>query len=147
MDHEFLDQLKKLRIDIRIRKFRAKETVYILWRAELGSRIKKDDDVRVRKTPFLKLVGIDYSNTFPKNTIFDVFDESISFGMEDMVNQIWTILWPFAWQKCILDLLPIRICSHSDEKICTLEVTIDGSAPLPLKDPCTGQPAISPDLS
>ena len=126
MDHEFLDQLKELRIGIRIRKFRAKETVYILWRAKLGSRIKEDNDVKMRKTLFLKLIGVDYSNTFLKNTIFDVFDQSISFGMENTINQIWMILWPFAWQKCIFDLFPIGICSHNDKKICTLEVMIDG---------------------
>lgn len=86
MDHKFLDQLKELRIGVRIRKFGAKKTVYILWRAKLGSGIKKDDDVRVRKTLFLELISIDYSNAFSKNTIFDVFNESISFGMEDTVD-------------------------------------------------------------
>jgi hypothetical protein len=72
VDHELLDQLEELRIVSR--ELAGEETVHVLWGAELGSLIKKDDAVHVGKATLLELDYEDITNSLAKDAMLDVLD-------------------------------------------------------------------------
>ncbi len=56
MNHELFDELKQLRIVHR--KLRGHEAVNLLWGMQLGMRLQENNDVCMRKAPFLKLNSV-----------------------------------------------------------------------------------------
>ena len=98
MDHKLLDQLKELWICVWIWEFCTEDTVNSFWSAKPISRIHRDNVVGVRKGSFLKLIGEDKPNAFSKTATFDVLNESISLGMENTINYVWTVLWFLSWK-------------------------------------------------
>jgi hypothetical protein len=63
VDHEFLDQLKELRLLILVWKLCTQKAVDVFWSVELIFMMKKYDHMDVRKTPLLKLNSPDTCNS------------------------------------------------------------------------------------
>src|SRR6266511_1739025 len=81
----------------------------------------------MRKSTFLKLIGVAEPNTLSKTVILGyVSHKLISFGMENMGDNIWPILWLLSWKQSSFNLWPTWICSHSEEEVCSaVKVTVD----------------------
>ncbi len=124
VNHELLDKLKQLgMVD---RKLRRHETVNLVWSAQLGMRLKEDDDMSMWKAPLLKLDGVKKACNVPKNAVFDISDEGAKLGMKDTCRQIRSLSRCLTVKQLILDFRPIRIGSHGDEKISTSKMPVDG---------------------
>jgi len=124
MDHKLLDQLKQ--DFIVFRKLRRYETVNLLWSAQLGIRMKKDDDMGMRKTTLLKLNHVEISKDLSQNTILNVMNERLKLGMKSANHQVRAITGSLAREEVVFDLRLGRIGSHGDEKVPSTKVVIDG---------------------
>jgi hypothetical protein len=126
VNHNRLDQFKELRLSFFIRKFCRDEAINILWSAELGIWMEKDNHVHVRKSTFLKFNSPDSSNSTTHNTLFvDVCKKLLHFGMKNTNNEIWTVSGNLAWEESFLDLWPVRVGSCSEKEISSMVVMID----------------------
>ena len=124
MDHQLLDQLKQLRIVPR--KLSREKTVYLLWGAELGLLVEKDDAVHVREATFLKLYGEQISYSLSKNASLDVLYHLCLLCIECPDNHIRAICCSLTWLKGILNLWPGKICGHGKKEITSPAMTVDG---------------------
>jgi hypothetical protein len=75
MDHELLDKVKQLRMINR--KLRRHEAVYLFRSVQLGMRLEEDNDVSMRKAPFLELNGVKKACTVTKNAILDISNKGV----------------------------------------------------------------------
>jgi hypothetical protein len=66
VNHELLDELKEFIIGSG--ELRRHKTVNILWSAQLGMRLEKDNDMGMRKATLLKLYGVEIGRYFPQHT-------------------------------------------------------------------------------
>ncbi len=88
-------------------------------------RLQKDNDMSMRKAPLLKLNGVKEASSFTKETMLDIINEGVKLGMEDTGDQIRTCRRSLIEEKGILDLRPMRIGSHCDEKISSSKIPVD----------------------
>jgi len=124
MNHVLLDELKQLRLILR--KLRRHEAVDLLRSTQLGMRLKKDNDVRMRKAPLLELYGIEIASNVTKYAILDVLNEGVKLGMKDACDQVRTLSSCLPVKKLILNFRPGRIGGHGDEKVSTSKMPVDG---------------------
>ena len=93
------------------------------------------------KTTLLELVGVADAHTLSKTVILhNVIHKLLSLYMENMTDNIWTILWLLAWKQSSLDLWPMWICSHDEEEVSSaVEITVYSKSILTdgLYMPCT----------
>jgi len=71
----------------------------------------------MRQAPLLKLDGVEVGRPRPQDALLDVLDEGLKLGIEHMNNQVRAICRCLTMKKCRGDLRPVRIGSHSDEKV------------------------------
>ena len=124
MDHELFNELKQLRIVYR--ELRGHEAVNLLWSMQLSMRFEKDDNMCMRKAPFLELNCVKKARNITKYVILNVMNKGVKFGMEDMCDQIKTCGSSLTIKQSILNLWPCRIGSHGDEKVSSFKVPING---------------------
>ena len=90
MNHELFDKLKQLRMVCR--KLRGHKAINLLRGAQLGMRLKEDNDVCMRKAPLLKLNGVEVAINVTKNAIIDVLDKRAKLGMKDTCDEVRTLM-------------------------------------------------------
>jgi hypothetical protein len=126
MNHECFDLVKERRVGMW--KLRRHETINVFWSTQLGLRLKKDNDVGMRKTSLLKLNSIEVSSPSTQYIIFDILDKRLKLGMEHSNHQVRAISAVLTWKECRCDLRPVRIGSHGDKEVPTPIVSIDGQS-------------------
>ena len=89
-------------------------------------RLKKDNDMGMRKATLLKLNGVEVGINVTQNALLNVLDKGLQLGIEDTHHQVRAIRSRLAIKKCTLNLRPGRISSHGDKEIPTTIVVIDG---------------------
>ena len=124
MNHVLLNKFKKFRVVFR--KFRGHKTVNVFWRAQLGMRLKEDNDVGMRKTMLLKLNSIEEGSHISQYTSFDIRYERIKLEVENANHQVRAIRGRLASKKGLLNLRPGRIGCHSDKEVPSSKEAIDG---------------------
>jgi len=103
MGHELLDQAKKLRLSIGIRKLCREHAINRFWSAKSVCGIHACNAMGMRKGSLLKLIGSDKALALSKSTTFYVFYEFLSLVMEDTVDEIWTVLWLLSWKQSVFE--------------------------------------------
>jgi len=126
MNHECFDLVKERRIGSW--KLRRHEAINVFWSTQLGLRLKEDNNVGMRKTPLLKLNGIEVSCPSTQFIISDILDKRLKLGMEHSNYQVRAISTLLTWKECRLDLRPLRIGSHGDKEVPTPIVSVDGQS-------------------
>ena len=74
----------------------------------------------------LELVGVADAHTLSKTVVlYIVIYKLLLLCMENIADDIWTILWLLAWKQSSFDLWPVWICSHSQEEVSsTVEIMV-----------------------
>jgi hypothetical protein len=88
-------------------------------------RLKKKNNMGMRKTSLLKLNGIKIASNDIQNAILKIFDKGLKLGMKDPYYQVRMIRSNLTFQKGILNFWPGRIDSHGNKQVFSSKVTVN----------------------
>ena len=80
----------------------------------------------MHKAPLLELNGVEVAINVTKNAIIDVLDKRAKLGMKDMYDEVRTLMSFLNVKEGLCDFWPSRIGSHSNKKVTTTKIPVDG---------------------
>jgi hypothetical protein len=124
MNHKLLDEFKQL--IIAMWKFRGHKAINMLWGAQLGMRLKKDNNMSMRKATLLELNCVEIGSHITQDTLLNISNKRLKLSMKNANHQVRAIWGSLVIKKCTLNFWPVRIGSHGDEKISSSIIAING---------------------
>jgi hypothetical protein len=91
MNHEPFDLFKEEGVGIW--ELRRHQAINILWSAQLGVRLKENNDMGMWKTSLLKLNDVEMTCPSTQCIISDILDKRLKFGMKHSNCQVRAIRW------------------------------------------------------
>src|SRR5258705_13645970 len=101
--------------------------MYFMW----GS--KKDQNMDMWKTPFLKFNCVDMANDFTKHAILNLLLKGLFLLLKNPCNNVWVVfrlllsrfITSYQFKQSFMNLWPLGICSHGNEKIWLSTISAD----------------------
>ena len=94
MGHVFQHQVKQLGILFRIRKLGTNNFIYFSTIPWPKDWVKKQEQMHVRKSTFLKFDSVDIAKHSPQvSFLYNIIQQCIFLKLENSCNYIWSITW------------------------------------------------------